>query len=255
MGLGHRRIQTEAAGALARFGDEEGITRLIQLAEEPSARLRVLAYANELDIEDKIDAQYKIPNSRAEAELALWLAQPSQMSVPPSVIEVLEHRCQFWPGYDEPVDCFLLRFDYTLRERSYSNLGIAGPIVHAFEADITELSTDDAFAAFAGWQAEHEDIYVVAQMNWNESQRSAVSEFSRDLESKGYDSIGPEFLGFFLGEHALAAKASRGDTSGVCITDGLETVWFPTEKRMRPLTTADAWNIYKGRKILRTFNG
>src|SRR6185503_9186201 len=37
--VGHRRLRTEAAAALARLGEEAGVTELVQLAAEPVARL------------------------------------------------------------------------------------------------------------------------------------------------------------------------------------------------------------------------
>ena len=54
MDLAHRRIQAEAAAALVRLGIEAGSQRLGGLAEEPSVRLRVLAYAEELGILSEI---------------------------------------------------------------------------------------------------------------------------------------------------------------------------------------------------------
>lgn len=50
MSLKHRRVQTEASAALAQMGDEDGKQMLVGLASEPVARLRVLKYAEELDI-------------------------------------------------------------------------------------------------------------------------------------------------------------------------------------------------------------
>ena len=254
MDLSHRRIQTEAAGALAAFGDEEGTQRLVALADEPSARLRVLTYAEELGIGDQVPDQYKTPMSRAESELALWLAQPGQMSVPPSNLHLVDERSQFWPGFDDPIQSFLFRFDYPFGDRAYSNIGIVGPMVHAFAADLTTLDVNDMYAAFAGWQAEHDDIYEVAREHWNPAQQRAVSDFEIQLEKDGFESIRPEFLGFFLGEHALIAGCSKDGTEGAGVTDGLETIWFPSGNVAQPMTNLDAWNIYKGRKILRTFN-
>lgn len=254
MELSHRRIQTEAAGALARLEQQEGIDRLIELAAEPSARLRVLAYAEELGLEDQIDETYQTAASRAESELALWLAQPGQMAVPPSHLELLDHRLQFWPGYDDPIDCFLFRFSYNFSQGDFSNLGIVGPMVHSFSADITELPLEDAYAAFAGWQAEHEDIYIVENAHWNPAQTRAADVMVKELEEKSFEAITPEFLGFFLGEYALVATAVREETIGICVFDGLELLWFPTAQRPRPMVGQDAWQIYMGRKILRTFN-
>ena len=253
MTLPHRRIQTEAAGALARLEQDDGIERLLSLASEPVARLRVLAYAEELGLSDGIAESHKTPEARAESELALWLSQPSQMTVPPSRIELVDKCSQFWPGFEEPIDCFLLEFEYWFGDQRYRNLGIAGPLVHAFEADLTHLDQFDAYAAFAGWQAEHPDIYEVPVQSWNSAQQQVSSELVRGLEKQGYESITPEFLGFFFGEHALVTIAHKEQRNGICVTDGLETLWF-AGSRLRPLSLADGWNIYKGRKLLRSFN-
>src|SRR5262249_7898582 len=110
--VGHRRLRTEAAAALARLGEKEGKSGLAKLAAEPRARLRVWAYGEELGIKDAIEPQYTTKESRAQAELCVWLAEPTQYGVPPTNCELFEQRKQHWPGFDEPVDCFLFQFQY-----------------------------------------------------------------------------------------------------------------------------------------------
>jgi hypothetical protein len=122
----HRRVRTEAAAALARLGEKRGHEVLIELAAEPVARLRVLAYADELGITDRLDPQFVTPAARAEAELSVWLAEPTQYGLPPTSCELFDHRRQHWPGFDEEVDCFLFRFQYVItleggEERSFSS--------------------------------------------------------------------------------------------------------------------------------------
>jgi hypothetical protein len=107
--LSHRRIQSEAAGALARLGNPVGRQRLLELAADPAARLRALAYAEELGFADQIDDDLRHPVAVAEATLAAWLAEPEQFSFPPSELELVDSRTQYWPGYDEPQDCYLFR--------------------------------------------------------------------------------------------------------------------------------------------------
>ncbi len=48
--LSHRRVQAEAAAALARMNQEDGREKLVALAAEPITRLRVLSYAEELNL-------------------------------------------------------------------------------------------------------------------------------------------------------------------------------------------------------------
>ena len=250
----HRRLHTEAAAALARFDEEVGRDALIALAQEPVARLRVLAYAEELDLVDKIDEEFQTPAAKAESELALWLAQPSQMGIPPTQLELVDSRNQYWPGYDEPVDCFLLRFTYQVGEGQYSNIGIAGPATHAFAADLQDLPPSDIYAAFAGWQAEHEDIYELDVNELTEQQRVDVSKLERRLRDDHFDALQPTTLGMFLGDRVLVAQATREGHSGIAVTDGHESLWFANRNPERPLRSLEAICIYKGRRLLRSFN-
>tara|TARA_R110002049_G_scaffold4601_5_gene32400 strand:+ start:564839 stop:566380 length:1542 start_codon:yes stop_codon:yes gene_type:complete len=252
--LRHRRVQCEAAGALARFGDDLGKKRILELSEDPAARLRAIAYADELDFGDDIDEKFRTPESLAEAELALWLSQPQQMSVPPTGIEVIDSRRMMWPSFNDPVDVFLVRFEYNFGERSYSNVGIAGPVAFAFSTDVAELPVDDIYSIYAGWHADHPEIFTVAADQFNEAQTRAIEPFTQHLQHLGYEAIKPALLGFFLDEQAGVFTARRDHTDCVVVTDGLETVDHPIAGRLRPLSPDDIFNLFKGRKMIRTFN-
>jgi len=259
LALRHRRVRTEAAAALARLGDAEGRAELIQLAAEPVARLRVLAYARELGLLDQVDPQFATPTARAEAELCVWLAEPTQFGLPPASCELYDQRCWRWPGYSEPVDCFLFRFQYAVSfagegKRSYSNIGIAGPVTHAVLADLSDLPPDDIYALFAGWQAQHEDIreYDVARLS--QSEKLEVERLKRRLHDAGYTQIEPERMGYFFGEKALVAAAKRQGVAGTAVADFQEIAFFPQRHRQRPIRGEEAYCIYKGRKLLVAFN-
>ena len=259
MSLAHRRLRTEAAAALARLGEEEGAAELVKLAEEPVARLRVLAYARELGILDKIDPALQSPQARAEAELAVWLAEPTQFGVPPASLELFDRRRQFWPGFTEPVECFLFRFTYAVTvagegERSLSNIGIAGPVAHAFLADLADLPPDDIYAAFAGWQAEHEEIREYDVDRLSKSETLEVERLVRRLHDAGYASIEPLSMGYFFGSKALVAAAQRSGVVGIAVADFDEIAYFPRRHSRRPLGPAECYSIYKGRRLLKSFN-
>jgi len=254
MELSHRRLRAEAAAALARLGEQAGQQVLLQLAAEPVIRLRVLAYADELGILDQVEDRFKTEQAKAEADLALWLAQPAQMGVPPSRCELVDSRQQAWPGYDEPVDCFLFRFVYEFGAAQFSNIGIAGPVTHAFAADLADLPPDDIYAAFAGWQAEHEDVYQLPVDGLSDPQRVDVLRLERRLREEGYDAIQPHTLGFFFGDKALVATATYQGQLGVAVADQLHCLWWPRRGSPRPIDSEAAYCIYKGRKLLRAFN-
>ena len=252
--LRHRRVQCEAAGGLARFGNEEGKKRLIELSEDPAARLRAIHYADELGFGDMIDDDFRSETSTAEAEMALWLSQPSQMGVPPTKVEVVESRHLMWPSFNDPVDVYLVRFEYNFGDRTFSNVGVTGPTVFTLSADVADLPADDIFAIYAGWHAEHEDIFSVPTTDFNDAQRRQMQMYQQHLDRLGYESLGPELLGIFLDEQCGVFSAISDETQCLVITDGLETIDQPTAGRLRPFGPTDLFHLYKGRKMLRTFN-
>ena len=252
--LRHRRVQCEAAGALAKLGDEGGKKRLLDLTADPAARLRAIHYADEIGIGDLVNEDDRGDKATAEAEMALWLTQPQQMGVPPTSVEVIDSRRLLWPSYNDPIDVFLVRFEYNMGERTYSNVGMTGPVRFAMSTDVANLPVDDIYAIYAGWHAEHEEIFTVAAEQFNEAQARAMESFSKHLEHLGYRSIKPALLGIFLDEQAGIFTAVRETTECVVITDSLETIDHPISGRLRPLSVDDLFNLYKGRKMLRTFN-
>ncbi len=246
MNLSHRRVKTEAACALTRLGDESGRKALIELAADPVARLRAIKYAEELGFEEEIDEAWRLPQAIAEAELASWLAEPSHMGLPPHRVELLDERTCYWPGYHEPQTAYLFRYEYRFPDSELSNIGMAGPIVHSFGADLADLPEDDIYAAFAGWTAEHDEIFEVYVEQANSAQRQEVVRLRNHLEHEGFEHINPIFLGFFVQERSLVAHASKNDTTGVVVTDGLETLWLPTQGRIRPLGRTKSTASIKG---------
>ncbi len=161
MELQHRRLRVEAAAALARLGDQQGEQTLVELASEPVVRLRVVHYAEELGLGESIPEEYPSDIAIAEAELVTHLAQPTAIGTPPSRCELVDTRSLYWPGYEEPRNCYLFRFTYSFRSDSgtdcrVSNIGIAGPVHRtSVQGDVSELPVDEIYALFAGCHAEH----------------------------------------------------------------------------------------------------
>lgn len=258
MELRHRRIRTEAAGALGRLGDGKGQEELVKLASEPVARLRVLAYAEELGLADRLESEYRTPQARAEAELASWLSEPMNFGIPPTECELVDHREQYWPGYEAPVECFLFRFAYRLTTIQgpaiYSNIGIAGPLVRAVTADLADLPVDDTYALFAGWHVEHEEIFEVEAPLLSESQRVEVARLERRFRDAGYDDIRPVMLCYFFSEKSLVARMRRAGIEGVGLATMDDILWFPANRGRRSLSPNDVACLHRGRKLLREFN-
>ena len=255
MELPHRRLQVEAAAALAKLGEAAGVDTLIALAAEPVIRLHALTYANELDLTDQIDSDYLTEVAKAEGELALWLSHEQQMGIPPTELECIDQCTQFWPGYETPVDCYLIRYHFRFGETGYSNLGIVGPVTHSITANLTDLPPADVYAIFAGWHAEHKEIQQQDVAQLNESQRVQMAQFLDILDHSGYQEIEPHTWGSFLGDPVLVAVAQQDGTAGIVVADSTDIYWHPHATGPRPLTADDVYNLYKGRKLMQAFNG
>jgi hypothetical protein len=163
----------------------------------------------------------------------------------------------YWPGYEEPRQCYLFRCTYgAILESEYvtfSNIGIAGPAIHTFKADLGNLPVDDIYAAYAGWQAEHPEI-VQSAVGVATGFGGAVEELVEKLERDDYQRVQPVIAGRFFGDDVIAAAAERNGVAGAVITDGETTLWYPAEGTPRPITPSEAYCIYKGRRLLRQFN-
>lgn len=262
--LRHRRLRVEAAAALACLGQAAGQQALVELAAEPGARLRVLSYAAELDLLDAIDERFREPVAVAEAELVAFLSQPTAMGVPPSSCELVDSHTQYWPGYEEPRICYLFRYSYEgvdaqQQPTSYSNIGIAGPLVHAFRTDLGNLPVADIYSAFAGWQTEHAEIYETECKFLDATDRRELDELVRRVEENGYQEVVPLRLGSFFGDRILIADAikpcdgSDCGQAGSLIVDPRDVYWYPHQSE-RSIDGEMAYNIYKGKRLLQAFN-
>jgi hypothetical protein len=167
---------------------------------------------------------------------------------------VVDARTQSWPGFEAPVHCYLLRFVYLIGEVKFSNIGIAGPLTHAFAADLSDLPPDDIYAAFAGWQAEGEQIHETDALNLSNAQQVEAARLRQRVLDEGYQAIEPLTLGSFFGDHVLIATARRDDSPGVVVADDRVTRWWPRGVNQRPIGPLEAYCIYKGKRLLRAFN-
>ncbi|MCH8923483.1 MAG: HEAT repeat domain-containing protein [Planctomycetes bacterium] len=252
--LSHRRIRTEAAAALARLGEDEGLKVLVEMAEQPLVRNRALAYLEELGETDRVDEEQRSPQARAESDLVCWLAEPAQFGTPPQSLELFDSARQYWPGFDEPVDCFLFRYAYVLAAGELSAIGMAGPLVHSFSTDLQDMPPADIYAAFAGWQAEHEEVYEVQIEKLGPSDTAQLQRVRGELQHQDFDDVEFVSVGHFFGQTMTVATATRAGQSGTVIYQTDRISWCPQGNPQSPVDASLAYNIHKGRILLRTFN-
>jgi hypothetical protein len=205
--LRHRRIKAEAAFALAKLGEERAKELLVEMVSDDACRLRVLAYATELGIEEKIDTEWTNSLSTARADLALWLSQPEQFSIPPHDMTLIEQRTLPWPGFEGPQECFLLRFQYRLGEEKHENIAFSGPFPAAVAFDLTGLSNDQCYELFLANDVEDASERRMAWSQLTSREQSRADEAIEGLRERGYHDVTPKGVFEFLGRRSVFCEA------------------------------------------------
>ena len=209
--LGHRRLRTEAAAALAHFGQESGIEELLKMTAHSVVRNLAVAYLDELGLRSRVEDQYLSSTSQAESDLASWLAEPMQFGAAPQTIQLVDQALQNWPGFDEPTKCYLFEYSYAMPTGPLRNIGIAGPVVYSLMCDMRDFPPADIYAAYAGWQAEHEEIIETPAEHLSAEQQQWVETAVVLLEGANFQSIRPVKLGQFFGEpHVVFHSPTSG---------------------------------------------
>jgi len=258
MSLRHRRLRTEAACALARLGEKSGVKALVELTREPVVRNRALAYLDEVGALDEAPAEMRTSAARGEGELAAWLAAPAQFGLAPQQMELRESQTLHWPGYDEPVDCHLYSFEYHLPQGSFSGIGLAGPVTHAFGVDLQDYPPADIFAIYCGWNAEHAELRETDPAKMTATLQIAADRARRDLVASGYDEPRLVKIGQFFGEQHFVFETARGDgehrAPGIAVVDSGETHWYSLPRTSQPPSEREIYWLHRGRKLLAHFN-
>ncbi len=254
LSLAHRRVQTEAAAALARLGDKQGIEHLKQLAADPAARTRVLAYLEELGQVNVVEEQYRSPESRAAGDLSAWMAQPTRFGLAPDSLELIDQTKQYWPGYVDPVDCFLFTYAYGRGGSTAEGVGLAGPTISALQFDLQDFPPSDIYALYAALDVEHDEIFDTPIVELSDAQDTAWEHVALELKQQGYADVELVRWGNFFGEQHAVATAVRDGRRGVIIVADNEAEWIGLPQVSRGLGPDEIYAMYKGRKLLKSFN-
>jgi len=254
LGVGHRRLRAEAAAALGRLKIDEGFDVLATLAADPGSRTRALAYLEELGQLEKAPEALRTSQARAEGELAAWLAQPTRFGLPPTGLDLVDTRVQKWPGYEEPQECFLIRYLYEFPRGTLRGIGIAGPVTHSLSVDLEDISPSDIYAAYCGWHVEHEEIRLTPVDELPPEALKQWEPLEENLRLAGYEELRLAYVGEFFGELLPVYTAKHSGQPGVLLTEGDERHWRPALSSPRPFGPQEVFYLHVGRKILKTFN-
>lgn len=256
--LSHRRLQAEAASAVARLGDEAGVKQLASLTADPGIRLRALAYLEELGKLQEVAEEYRSPAARAEAELSAFLAQNSQFGLAPSEMELLDNRELRWPGFDEPVNCFLIRFRYRHPRGTLEGVGLVGPLTYSLKVPVEGLEPADIYAMYCGWYVEHPEVRRISVNAFTSLHQAQLAQVTQMMEQRGYDSIRAVECVQFFESYFWIFQADRWDADearpGVAVVEGEEIEWFAQKEDHLSIGPNEAYYLHAGRKVLETFN-
>jgi hypothetical protein len=217
-------------------------------------RLRALAYLKELGAEEQAPLEYRSNEARTEAEMVVHLAEPTQFGIPPTECDLLDQRTQFWPGYDRPIECFLFHYRYRAGNSEYANVGIVGPLTRSVVADLSDLPPPDIYAFYAGWHAEHEDIKEVSPSEAERAFASDLAKLRRKASEGGLANFELSKLGLFFGDKILVGSGERSGIAGAAVVDDSAIAFYPFGGKRAPIGPDEAYDVYKGRRLLASFN-
>jgi hypothetical protein len=166
----------------------------------------------------------------------------------------LDSRRLRWPGYDEPVDCYLFHYEYHFARGQLRGVGIAGPVMHALATDLSHLPPEEIYAIYAGWHAEHEEASEVEATKLSADQSQLAEAARRDLEEIGYENVRVLKLAKFFGDTLAVASAQLAGESGFVVTAGDRAQWFPHKRGQPQLGADEVYCLFKGRALLSAFN-
>ena len=130
-------------------------------------------------------------------------------------------------------------------------IGIAGPVVHAFRADLADLGPSDIYAAYAGWATEHEEIREQSAESIDDRERAEWIDRRGALVGMDYKDPQLVKVGQFFGQRHYIARSRHRDQPGILVDDGRKVEWFSSTGAARSVGAEEAYYIVKGRKLLR----
>jgi len=113
-------------------------------------------------------------------------------------------------------------------------------------ADMNHLSHDDLYAAFAGWQTTHQEIFYLAVP---QAEKLYASQMEQEIED-----LAIETAASFFGEIVLIGRGTFNGEVGTAIADQQDITWVAENNEAAPIDSGLAFSLWCGRKLLSAFN-
>lgn len=149
-------VRIEAAWAQAKTGDPEGSARLSRFCMDPRYSHRACQYLEELGFAEEIPLEASEPEFQAVAEMANWLAYPSEFGRPPDAIELFDTREFYWPPTNDTRRLFLVKYAFDdVDGEAQTGIGLVGSVTFALFGEATaDRSAEDIYGLHCCWELE-----------------------------------------------------------------------------------------------------
>lgn len=178
------RVRLETSWAQAKSGDETGVDRLVKFSLDPGLSLMAQNYLEELGFGHRIPSDVREPNFLALAEMANWLAYPTEFGRPPDEIEIFDAREIFWPPTDDRRQVFLVSYKYLSHddEGPQSGIGMVGSVTFCLFGETTaDMTAEDLYGCHCAWELEMNGDPRAPQIRSAEAGRRILREYNKDF--------------------------------------------------------------------------
>jgi hypothetical protein len=116
------------------------------------------------------------------------------------------------------------------------------------------LPIDEVYAAFAGWQTVHDEIFQMSPVRAKQIYPNEVRRLERSLEDEAFEGLKIRTVGSFFGELVLIASAIHEGQAGTVVVDNHDSNWFEEGNPEAPIDWRMAYGIWRGKQLLTRFN-
>lgn len=152
-----REIQLAGARAAANTGSPAAMQILARFCLDRLCSREACQYLEEFGQADLIPEKARDPAFRAECDLCLWLAFPTQFGYEPDEIETFDTRELYWPPTKDRRRLWL--FKYIYRDSSEEaiavvGVGLSGSRNVALDSVSHEMSPEEIYARHCYWELD-----------------------------------------------------------------------------------------------------
>ncbi|MFO0915868.1 MAG: hypothetical protein U0795_23115 [Pirellulales bacterium] len=249
-------VRLEAGWAAAKLGRESGLDVLKQFSLDVNHSATAVKYLEELKRGDLIPSAVNDPGFRARAELAQWLADPSELGRSPDEVTVVEHRELKWPPEKELKPFWIVRFrsvdPYGLAD-DQSDVGVVGSHTWVFFGQhMSQRPPEDIYAIHCAWELAQTELIEASVVD----DPAVFAPMLAQWTAGGLESARIEMLAKLSDElnygskRVAIATALRDGQMGWVVLDGPRSAWYAKSEQPENTGTGTVLWIHLGRHLL-----